>query len=94
MSTYFQDFGNAGSRGEETSHCKAMISESLFSGPGRSVWWQTWCQEERSCKEIFLGIFRVHFCKQDAVNVSLEKEPARRSQFCLMIYWEPLLLFK
>lgn len=68
--------------------------QSLFSDPWRSIWWRTSCQEDRSCKKIFLGIFRVCLCKQDAVNVSLEKEPASRFQFCLMIYWDPLPLFK
>lgn len=94
MSTYFYYFDSAGSTGRGPAHRKERISKSLFSEPWGSMWWQTSCQKERSCEEIFLGLFRVCFCKQDDVNVSLEKEPARRSQFCLVIYGDPLLLFR
>lgn len=95
MSTYFCYFDSAGRRGRDTSHCKETISKkSLFCAPWRSIWWQTSCQKERSCKKIFLGPFRVRFCKQDDANVSLEKQPASRSRFCLVIYGDPLLLFR
>lgn len=94
MSTYFRSFDSAGRRGRATSHCKETISKkSLFSAPWRSIWWQTSCQKERRCEKIFLGPFRARFCKQDDANVSLEEQPASRSRFRLVIYWDPLLLF-
>ena len=72
---------------------KQPDKESLSSRPWRSIWWQTSRQKERSWKKIFLGIFRVCLCQQDAINVSSEKEPTSRSHFGPEIYWDPLLLF-